>query len=188
MRRLRAGKSERAPHLKIIATEFGPLGGPVIPSSWRDKTRVPLLVVVVLVVFKLGGVFPGWSPWSTDLCGSRKANMREVIPVTRNCGTTIKMFCMPWWTGKWMRSRTRKKQRRSTDQNNARFRAQILSGRCGSPISKLVIPQLRDICPAAARVHISHENISVTVSFRVVLVTVTVDIFALDCEQFLVLR
>jgi hypothetical protein len=49
----------------------------------------------------------------------------------------------------------------------------------------MVFPRVREICPALAGVDISHENIPVTVSFRFVLVAV--DIFALNCEQFLVL-
>ncbi len=97
-------------------------------------------------------------------------------------------------------------ERRSTDQNNARLRAQIPSGRRGCPISKVVLPEVRDICKAAACVEISHENIPVAISFRFVVVTIVIptfllrplttsrhrfivfiDIFALDCEQFLVL-
>ena len=175
----------------MIATEFGPLGGPLTPSSWRDETEVPLLAVVI-VVFKFGGVFPGWSPWSTDLCGSNMAKMSEVIPVTRNCGTTIKMFCMPWWSQKCMKKSVPGLEgRRSTDQNDARLRTQTLSGSRGSPILKRVLPRVREIYPAAAGVDISHENILVAVSFYFVLVAVAVavaiDIFSLDCEQFLVL-
>ncbi len=48
-----------------------------------------------VVVFRLGGIEPGWLPWSTDLCGSRIANMSEVKPVTRNCGMTRNMLCIP---------------------------------------------------------------------------------------------
>ena len=79
--------------------------------------------------------------------------------------------------------------RRSTDQNDARLRTQILSGSRGSPILKRVLPRVREIYPAAAGVDISHENILVAVSFYFVLVAVVVaiDIFSLDCEQFLVL-
>lgn len=79
--------------------------------------------------------------------------------------------------------------RRSTDQNDARLRTQTLSGSRGSPILKRVLPRVREIYPAAAGVDISHENILVAVSFYFVLVAVAVaiDIFSLDCEQFLVL-
>ena len=79
--------------------------------------------------------------------------------------------------------------RRSTDQNDARLRTQTLSGSRGSPILKRVLPRVREIYPAAAGVDISHENILVAVSFYFVLVAVVVaiDIFSLDCEQFLVL-
>ena len=75
--------------------------------------------------------------------------------------------------------------RRSTDQNDARLRTQTLSGSRGSPILKRVLPRVREIYPAAAGVDISHENILVAVSFYFVLVAI--DIFSLDCEQFLVL-
>ena len=79
--------------------------------------------------------------------------------------------------------------RRSTDQNDARLRTQTLSGSRGSPILKRVLPRVREIYPAAAGVDISHEDILVAVSFYFVLVAVavTIDIFSLDCEQFLVL-
>lgn len=79
--------------------------------------------------------------------------------------------------------------RRSTDQNDARLRTQTLSGSRGSPILKRVLPRVREIYPAAAGVDISHEDILVAVSFYFVLVAVAVaiDIFSLDCEQFLVL-
>ena len=84
-------------HLKIIATEFGPVGGPAASSpSWRGaKAAMPLPVLLateIVVLFKPGGVFPGWSPCSTDLCGSKMANINAVIPVTRNCGMTTKML------------------------------------------------------------------------------------------------
>ena len=79
--------------------------------------------------------------------------------------------------------------RRSTDQNDARLRTQTLSDSRGSPILKRVLPRVREIYPAAAGVDISHENILVAVSFYFVLVAVAVaiNIFSLDCEQFLVL-
>jgi hypothetical protein len=48
------------------------------------------------VVFRLGGIVPGWLPWSTDLCGSRMANSSAVKPVTRNCGMTTNMLWIPY--------------------------------------------------------------------------------------------
>lgn len=54
-----------------------------------------LLTIEEAVVFRLGGIVPGWLPWSTDLCGSRMANNSAVKPVTRNCGMTTNMLCIP---------------------------------------------------------------------------------------------
>jgi hypothetical protein len=65
----------------------------------------------------------------------------------------------------------------------------------------MVLLEVRDIYKATACIEISHENIPVTVSFRIVVVTIIipiflprryhfvgiVGIFALDCEQFVVL-
>jgi len=54
------------PILKIIATEFGPLGGSTVgPPSWRAvRAAMPLSVLLAteVVVFKPGRVFPGWPP------------------------------------------------------------------------------------------------------------------------------
>jgi hypothetical protein len=89
-------------HRKIIATEFGPLGGSTAFSfSWRVARAADELSLLAMegeeavVVFRLGGTLPGWLPWSTDLCGSRMANISAVKPVTRNCGMTTKMLCIP---------------------------------------------------------------------------------------------
>jgi hypothetical protein len=90
-------------HRKMIATEFGPLGGPAgVSISWRAVVaRLAVLLLSAMgeeevVVFRSGGIVPGWLPWSTDLCGSRMANISEVMPVTRNCGMTTKMLCIPY--------------------------------------------------------------------------------------------
>lgn len=59
--------SETSVHRKIIATEFGPLGGNSAVSlfSWRAVARPAELLSamegkeVVVVVFRLGGTLPG---------------------------------------------------------------------------------------------------------------------------------
>jgi len=53
----------RKSHRKIIATEFGPLGGPaLISTSWRgaasDSPAVTFWAMEE-VLFRTGGVFPG---------------------------------------------------------------------------------------------------------------------------------
>lgn len=57
----------RRAHRKIIATEFGPLGGRAASSiSWRADARAAVVLLlaieeggVVVVVFRLGGIVAG---------------------------------------------------------------------------------------------------------------------------------
>ena len=74
-----------------------PPEAPSATSSARANNSLAPTADTVPFVGGIGtGPFGAVPWWIADLSGSNKAKIIDDIPVTRNCGSTMQIFCNPY--------------------------------------------------------------------------------------------
>jgi hypothetical protein len=112
------------------------------------------------------------------------AKMIALMPVTRNCGITTKMLCIPYRARrKIVRLRVSNEMITRTNQDDSCLRAQAPLTRPRNPILDRILSEIGEIYPAATRMGVSHETLSVAIMLPHLFVRIT----AFHCEQLIVL-